>query len=101
MEAIKEIMAMPSRYKGGRNSFETVQSELRRRFGPKIAEDYHPSLCRSFREWAKIQYRPMPGAKAIKIITVVEEKDDEGETVKKFPKVVNLFNINQVKRIRN
>ncbi len=92
---------MPSPYKGGKNSFETVQSELRRRFGPKVAEEYHPSLCRSFREWAKIQYRPVPGSKAIKVITVVEEKDNKGEVIKTFPRVVNLFNINQVKRIRN
>jgi len=101
MEEIKEIMAMPSPYKGGKNSFATVQAELRRKFGNKIAEDYHPSLCRSFREWAKIHYRPIPGTKAIKVITVVEEKDDEGEIIKTFPRVVNLFNINQVRRIRN
>ena len=100
MNAISEIMAMPSPYRGSETSAATVKEESRRRFGDKIANEYNPKLCRSFREWRKILYTPIPGSKAVKVITIVEKTNDKGEIVKKFPKIVNLFNVNQVKRLR-
>ena len=47
MNAISEIMAMPSPYRGSETSAATVKEELRRRFGDKIAEEYE-KLLRSF-----------------------------------------------------
>jgi hypothetical protein len=100
MEALKEILAMPSPYRGGTKSYETVQSELRRRFGDQVANEYRPELCRSYREWRKLSYAPKPGSKAIQVVTIIEEKDDKGKVVNKVPKVVSLFNINQVRRVQ-
>ena len=101
MESIKEILATPSPYRGGEASFATVQAELRRIYGDKIADEYQPELCRSYAQWKKISYAPIPGTKGIKLITIVEEKDDEEKTINKFPKVVTLFNINMVRRIKS
>ena len=100
MQAIKEILAVPSPYRGSENSAATVRAELRRRYGSQISEDYRPELCRSYHQWKKLLYFPIPKTKAIKVITIIEKENDKGE-IEKIPKIVNLFNINQVRRLQN
>ena len=95
-----EILAVPSPYRGGAASYATVQAELLKRYGPKIAEDYRPELCRSYHQWRKICYAPIPGTQGIKVVTIVEERNEKNEVERKFPKVVTLFNINMVRRIK-
>jgi hypothetical protein len=98
VQQIKEILAAPSPYRNGEQSAATVKAELRRRFGSQIANEYRPELCRSFAQWKKLLYFPIPNTKAIKIVTIIEKENGRGE-IEKIPKIVNLFNINQVRKL--
>lgn len=100
MQNIKEILAMPTPYRGGKSA-ELVREKVRELYGDKAAKEYDPHFtCRSFREWGKINYRVKKGAKAIKSITVIEEKDSKGKVISTYPKVVNLFHIRDVERLK-
>jgi len=99
MENLSQIMAVPSSYRGSEKTAAKVKEEIARRW-PKLADSYDPRFTtRTFRQWAKIGYRVKQGEKAIKSITVIEQTDSKGRVIKKYPKVVNLFHLNQVERV--
>ena len=58
MEAISEILAVPSPYRGSEKSFAFVQEQLRTMFGDKVAKAYKPELCRSYRQWREVSHPP-------------------------------------------
>jgi hypothetical protein len=101
MENIQDIMAIPSPYRGSEQTAAKVKEEIGRRW-PELASSYDPKFTtRTYREWSKIGYRVKQGEKAIKSITIIEVKDDKGKVVKTYPKVINLFNINQIERMKS
>lgn len=102
MQAIKEIITALTPYRGSEHTAARVRMEIERRFGKKAAESYDPAHnCRSYREWRKIGYKVKSKEKAIKSVTVIETKDDEGNIIKTFPKTVSLFFVTQVERVSN
>ena len=102
MQMLKEIQAVPSPYRGSENTAKMVREEIRRRWGDKEAKEYDPYFTtRTYRDWSRINYRVKQGEKAIKSIVVVEKTNDEGKVVDTYPKVINLFHLNQVERLKS
>ena len=98
---LKEILATFTPYRGSEATASRVKAEIERRFGLKAASEYDPRHnTRTFAEWRKIGYKVKPGEKAIKSVTVIEEKDEQGKVVKQYPRTVDLFFVNQVERVR-
>ena len=102
MQMLKEITAVPSPYRGSENTAKMVRDEIRKRWGDKAAEEYNPYFTtRTYRDWSKLSYRPRRGERAIKsIVLVPAEEDEQGNVTKTYPKVINLFHINQVERLK-
>lgn len=102
MQAIAEILKTFTPYQGSEATASRVKSEIERRWGSDAAEEYDPEHnCRTFAQWRKIGYRVKKGQKSIESITVIEEKNDKGEVVKKYPRTVHLFFVNQVERVKS
>jgi hypothetical protein len=100
MQMLKEIKAVPSPYRGSENTAKMVREEIRRRWGDKAAQEYNPYFTtRTYRDWSRINYRVRRNQRAIKSIIVCEETDDKGNVINTYPKVINLFHINQVERL--
>jgi hypothetical protein len=101
METMQDIMAVPSSYRGSENTAARVKEEISRRW-PELADSYNPRFTtRTFRQWTKLGYRVKQGEKAIKSITVIEKTNEKGEVISTYPKVVNLFHINQIERVKS
>jgi len=78
-----------------------VAEQIAERFGEAEAENYDPyKNCMTFRQWIVAGFRVKRGEKALKSVTYVEVKDESGEVIKKYPKVVNLFYIKQVEKVK-
>ena len=102
MQAIAEILKTFTPYKGSEATASRVRAEIERRFGPEAAEDYDPEHnARTFAQWRKIGYRVKKGQKSIESISLIEEKNDKGEVIKKRPRIVHLFYVAQVERVKS
>ncbi len=93
---------VPSGYRGSEKTAEMVRKQIKERFGDKAAETYVPSLnARTFKNWLSVGYRVKQGEKALTSITFIEKRDAKGNVIRKYPKKVCLFHINQVELISN
>jgi hypothetical protein len=100
MQMLKEIMATFTPYRGSLATASRTKAEIEKRWGPQAASEYLPEHnCRTYAEWRKIGYKVKPGEKAIKSVTVIEEKDEKGNVIKTYPLTVNLFYVSQVSRV--
>lgn len=100
MNDLKSIMAIPSSYRGSEKSAAKVKEQIALRW-PKLAKDYDPRFTtRTARAWQVIGYRIKKGEKAIKSITVIEKTDSKGKVTESYPKVINLFHINQIEKMK-
>ena len=88
-----------SNWKGSVNTAENVRKQILERWGQEEANQYDPkSNCLTFKQWIEHGYRVKKGEKAIKSFTMIEQKDEKGEVIRKFAKTVNLFYIHQVEK---
>ncbi|MEA3450044.1 MAG: hypothetical protein U9Q85_03675 [Patescibacteria group bacterium] len=55
----------------------------------------------TYAQWLKAGFKVSKGEKALKSTTIVEKTDDNGNTVAKYPRTVNLFYIKQVEPVSN
>ena len=102
MLALKEIKAVPTPYRGSENTAKMVRDQLRKKYNDQVANDYSPYFsCRTFREWRKIGYTIKKGEKAIKSIVVIEDIDTKGNVIRTYPKVINLFHLLQIERMKS
>ncbi len=91
-------------WKGSINTADQVRKEIARRYGEIEARNYDPQEnCFTLPTWNKLGFRVRKGEKAIRSMTLIEEKDPhskEGEEaeVQKYPKTVYLFYIKQVEK---
>lgn len=91
-------------WRGSIQTAEQVRKEIARRYGEEEAEKYHPlKNCFTFKTWRAKGYYVRKGEKAIRSMTLVEEKDQnakEGKEpeVHKYPKTVYLFYYKQVEK---
>lgn len=89
-----------SNWTGSATTAELVRKQIFDRYGQDEANNYDPkSNCLTFNQWLKQGYKVKKGEKAIKSFIVIEQKDDKGAVVRKFPKTVNLFYVRQVEKI--
>ena len=91
-------------WRGSEKTADQVREEIARRYGEEEAEEYDPDTnCFTLPTWNRLGYRVRKGEKAIRSMTLIEEKDPdakEGEEteVHKYPKAVYLFYIRQVEK---
>ncbi len=79
---------------------DIVRKQILDRWGADEANNYDPkSNCLTFNRWIKNGYKVKTGEKALKSFVVVEQKNREGEVVRKYPKSINLFYFLQVEKI--
>ena len=100
MQSIKEIMAGPSisGFTGSTATRDMVAAEIERRYGKAEVKKYDPegNTCLTFAKWLSLGYAPRKGEKAIRSLTFVEQKDTEGNVIKKIPRPVFLFYVKQI-----
>jgi hypothetical protein len=93
-----------AQWKGSEKTADQVREEIARRYGEEEAAKYNPlANCFTFRTWKAKGYYVKKGEKAIRSMTLVEQKDPdtkEGKQleVRKYPKTVYLFYIKQVEK---
>jgi hypothetical protein len=101
MKSFKQIMQAPATsYTGSEITRDMIQEQIRERYGDKEAEKYDPLVnCRTFKQWLTLGYRVRKGEKSLRSVTYVEEKDEKGNVVKKWPRTVHLFYYLQVEKL--
>lgn len=93
-------MTIKSNWTGSEITSNIVRKQISDRWGSEEANKYDPKAnCLTFRKWLKSGYRVKKGEKALKSYIVIEQKDEKGEVVRKYPKSINLFYIKQVEKI--
>jgi len=91
-------------WKGSLKTADAVRQEIANRWGAQEADNYNPTKnCFTFKTWLAKGYVVKKGEKAIRSMTLVEVKDENGEKgeeteVRKYPKTVYLFYIKQVEK---
>jgi len=91
-------------WKGSEKTADQVREEIARRYGEEEADNYDPQVnCFTLPTWNKLGFKVRKGEKAIRSMTLIEEKDPdtkEGEQseVIRYPKTVYLFYITQVEK---
>ena len=99
MQSIKEI-AMASPYRGSEKTYEMVKEQIRERWGDELADEFDPYTdAMPAVSWMAYGYRIRNGERALKSITIVEQKNEAGEVVKKIRRTVNLFHHCQVLKV--
>ena len=87
-------------YRGSTATRDMVAKQIAERFGPEVVQSYNPYVnCRTYKSWLEEGYQVKKGEKAIKSVTFVEVKNESGEVIKKYSKIVNLFYEKQVEQI--
>lgn len=90
-------------WRGSQQTADTVRAEIAKRYGEAEAAKYDPMKnCFTFRTWKAKGYFVKKGEKAIRSMTLIEEKDEDTkdgqQEVRKYPKTVYLFYITQVEK---
>ena len=101
MKTVTEVLKEPpfSGYTGSVTTFELVAKEIEDRWGKEEAKKYDPyANALTFTKWAILGYRVKKGERAIRSITFVEKKDEEGNVIRRFKRVVCLFYYLQVEK---
>ncbi len=88
-----------SNWTGSAITAELVKDQILDRWGEDEANNYDPKRnCLTFSRWLEHGFRVKKGEKAIKSFVVIEQKDEKGVVVRKYPKTINLFYIKQVEK---
>lgn len=88
-----------SNYSGSQKTYENVANQIRERWGEKEVEKFDPYRnCRTFSSWRELGYKVKKGEISLKSITLIEEKNEKGEVIRKRPRTVHLFYKKQVSK---
>ena len=88
-----------STWSGSETTSGIVRKQIATRWGDDEANKYDPKInCLTFHRWSENGYKVKKGEKALKSFIVIEEKDKDGQIVRKHPKNINLFYILQVEK---
>lgn len=91
-----------STYRGSKETYRRVAAQIVDRWGEEEISNFDPySNCMTYAQWLKAGFKVSKGEKALKSTTIVEKTDDNGNTVAKYPRTVNLFYIKQVEPVSN
>lgn len=95
------MLDVQSNWKGSENTRQKVAEQIRQRFGEEAAAAYSPlTNYLTWNLWLKNGYRVKKGEKAMRSVTLVEQKDATGNVIRRYPKTVFLFYHLQVEPIR-
>jgi len=102
MKSVSQIIKGPtSPYTGSEMTRDMVLSQIVERYGKKEAESYDPYMnTRTFTAWLKLGYRVKKGEKALRSVTFIEKKDEQGNVVERIKRTVFLFYYKQVELIK-
>lgn len=89
-----------SSWKGSERTANMVAKQIESRWGAEKAKAYDPkSNCFTFNHWKAIGYKVKKGEKALRSMTIIEKKDEQGNVIGKYPKNICLFFVEQVEKI--
>lgn len=89
-----------STWKGSARTAQMVIKQIETRWGFEKAKEYDPTKnCFTFNHWRAIGYKVKKGEKALRSMTIIEKKDDEGNVISKYPKSICLFFVDQVEKV--
>lgn len=95
MKSIKQILdndSFISTYQGSEATKSMVEEQIRKIYGESEVKNYNPyKNALTFTAWLRLGYRPKKGSKALKSITYVEKKDNQGNIIGRYPRKINLF----------
>jgi len=98
MKALKEKLVSP--YQGSEATYEMVKEQIEARWGEECAVEFDPhSDAMPFSSWLSQGYAVKKGQKALKSITFIEVKDENGKVLRKIRRSVNLFHRRQVEKM--
>ena len=96
LDPIDELQ--PSPYTGSITTANIVRKSLLEKFNKEIADNWTPSLTRTWANWHQNGYQVKPGEKAIRSFTIINSKNKDGQT-RKYKKSVCLFHFIQCQKI--
>ena len=102
MKSIERIMNGPaiSAYTGSETTYDMVAGEIRKRWGEGEVEKYDPyTNMLTFATWASLGFRVKKKEKAIRSITFIEKKDENGNVIARIKRTVCLFYYKQVEKV--
>ena len=77
-----------------------IEQQIEQRWGKKEIKNYDPfHSARTFNSWVKLGFRVKKGEKALRSVTVIEKKDENGEIISKVVRPCYVFYYLQVQRI--
>lgn len=89
-----------SGYKGSPTTRDMVAEAIAERWGEDEVENYDPDRnCLTFAKWLSLGYAPRKSEKSIRSVTFVEQKDEQGNVIKRHKRIVFLFYYKQVEPI--
>jgi len=89
-----------STWTGSEKTSDIVRKQIIARWGSEEARNYDPkSNCLTFNRWLRNGYKVKAGEKALKSFIVIEQRDEKGLIVSKYPKSISLFYILQVEKM--
>ena len=96
IQSIKEALSKGPKVSNWHDSEKTremVSAQIAERWGESEARNnYDPERnCLPFTTWLNLGFRPKKGSKALKSVTYIERRDNEGNVISKFPRTVCLF----------
>jgi hypothetical protein len=102
--SIKEILAGPkiSNWKNCEKTRDMVAEQIKEIYGESELKNYDPNKSAlPYSRWVSLGYRPKKNSKALKSITIIEEKDSKGKVTRTYCKKINLFYYRAVELIPN
>jgi len=86
-----------SNYSGSEATKSAVASEIEKRWGKNEVKKYDPyKNALTFRKWLSLGYRVRKNERAIRSVTFVEAKDEEGRVTQRIKRPCFLFYYKQV-----
>jgi hypothetical protein len=102
IKSIAEILAGPkiSNWKNSVKTRDAVASQIEARWGKAELSNYSAETSAlPYSKWVSLGYRPKRGSKALKSVTYLEQKNAQGEVIRRFPRTVNLFYYRDVEEV--
>ena len=99
MESIKEILT-ETNYTGSETTKAMLLEQIKERWGEAELKNFDPyHNARTYKSWILSGFKVRKGEHALKSMTFIETKDEQGNVLKKHRRPVFLFYYRQVEPI--
>lgn len=100
MKSIEEIISSPvklSTYKGSKATADILAEKIKAKYGPAELKNYNPNTSMmTYPSWFKLGFKPRKGEKAMRSVTYIDIKNDQGVVIRKQKHDVCLFYYRQM-----